>query len=126
MTTALNIAATDNTGSAARIADLEAQLAQMSAENARLRAEAEITHYVFQDDLHNRLTPRVVDIAYNAFLNARRPNTEDGGATDWFTDTRPMVMEKIAEIQRDTRKHGIDGPALDALIARNRQKEAEK
>ena len=59
-----------------------------------------ILDYVFQDDLHNRLTPRVVDIAYSAFmLGACGKNKDDGGRCDWFNDTKPMVMEKISEIR---------------------------
>ena len=33
--------------------------------------------YVLQDELHNRLTPRVIDIAYTAFMQAKRPNNLD-------------------------------------------------
>lgn len=57
--------------------------------------------YVLQDDLHNRLTPRIIDIAYTAFMQAKRPNDEDGGASDWFNDTRPMVRELIAKLRKD-------------------------
>ena len=66
------------------------------AENERLR---DVIAYCLQDDLHNRLTPRVVDIAYSAFMSgACGKNKDDGGKCDWFTDTKPMVMRKIAEI----------------------------
>lgn len=57
--------------------------------------------YVLQDELHNRLTPRVIDIAYAAFMQAKRPSDEDGGASDWFNDTRPMVLELIAKLRKD-------------------------
>lgn len=57
--------------------------------------------YVLQDDMQNRLTPRVIDIAYNAFLQAKRPNSEDGSASDWFNDTKPMVKELIAKLRKD-------------------------
>ena len=57
--------------------------------------------YVLQDDMHNRLTPRVIDIAYTAFMQAKRPNDEDGGASDWFNDTRPAVKEMIAKLRKD-------------------------
>lgn len=59
-----------------------------------------IVEYVLRDDMHNRLTPRVVDISYSAFMQAKQPNNDDGGPSDWFNDTRPMVMEKMAEIRR--------------------------
>ncbi len=57
--------------------------------------------YALQDDMHNRLTPRVVDIAYTAFTLAKRPNAEDGGASDWFNDTKPKVTELIAKLRKD-------------------------
>lgn len=61
---------------------------------------AALVDYVLQDDLHNRLTPRVVDIAYSAFMLGRRgKNKDDGGPCDWFNDTKPMVDAKIAEIR---------------------------
>lgn len=79
--------------------DLATQLADTLDEVARLRARDELIAYVLQDDLMNRLVPRVVDIAYNAFMSAKRPNNEDGGPSDWFTDTKPMVDAKIAAIR---------------------------
>jgi hypothetical protein len=58
--------------------------------------------YVLQDELHNRLTPRVTDIAYSAFMSgAVGKNKEDGGKCDWFNDTKPMVLEAIGKIQKD-------------------------
>lgn len=39
---------------------------------------------------------RVQDIAYTAFMMARQPNDEDGGPTDWFTDTWPAIKALIA------------------------------
>jgi len=60
-----------------------------------------LIEYVLQDDLHNSLTPRVVDIAYTAFMLAKQPNIEDGGNSDWFNDTKPSVMEAIAKLRKD-------------------------
>ena len=57
--------------------------------------------YVLQDELHNRLTPRVIDIAYTAFMQAKRISDEDGSAFDWFNDTRPVVRELIAKLRKD-------------------------
>ena len=79
--------------------DAEASLAAQTALVATLTGAREIVDYVLQEPIHNRLVPRVVDIAYSAFMNAKRPSPEDGGPTDWFTDTYPMVMAKIAEIR---------------------------
>ena len=65
------------------------------------QAWTNVLAYALQDDLHNRLTPRVIDIAYNAFMQAKQPNKEDGGASDWFNDTKPMVNELIAKLRKD-------------------------
>lgn len=63
---------------------------------------AELVDYILQDDIHNRLTPRVVDIAYSAFVLGRSgTNSDDGGPCDWFNDTKPMVMEQIAKVKKD-------------------------
>lgn len=65
-----------------------------------LRRDSELVDYVLQDDIHNRLTPRVVDIAYSAFRLGRcGKNNDDGGPCDWFNDTKPMVMDQIAKIR---------------------------
>jgi hypothetical protein len=58
--------------------------------------------YVLQDDLHNRLTPRVIDIAYTAFMSgAAGKNKDDGGPCDWFNDTKPVVQAAIAKLSKD-------------------------
>jgi hypothetical protein len=59
----------------------------------------ELLAYLLQDELRNRLVPRIVDIAYSAFMAAKEPNNEDGGSSDWFTDTRPTVMKRIEEVR---------------------------
>lgn len=89
--------------------DDEMKLAAQADYEARIRSaltaqpspdEAALVDYVLQDDLHNRLTPRVVDIAYSAFMLGRRgKNKDDGGPCDWVNDTKPMVDAKIAEIR---------------------------
>lgn len=66
-----------------------------------LAAHTDLLTYVLQDDVHNRLTPRVIDIAYTAFMQAKQPNTEDGGASDWFNDTKPVVARAIAKLRED-------------------------
>lgn len=58
--------------------------------------------YVLQDDSNNCLTPRIVDIAYSAFMSgASGKNKDDGGRCDWFNDTKPMVAEAIKKIEKD-------------------------
>lgn len=74
----------------------------------------ELVDYILQDDIQNRLTPRVVDIAYSAFVIAKQgKNKDDGGPCDWFNDTKPMVMEALAKIRKDLAEaaHGITAPA---------------
>jgi hypothetical protein len=74
----------------------------------------ELVDYILQDDIANRLTPRVVDIAYSAFLLAKHgQNKDDGGPCDWFNDTKPMVIEALAKIRKDLAEaaHGITAPA---------------
>ena len=89
----------------ARIAELEAQVEALSAAPAcdeRVpEAWTNLLAYVLQDDMHNRLTPRVIDISYTAFNLAKQPNPENGGASDWFNDTKPTVAKMIAQLRKD-------------------------
>lgn len=73
--------------------------AQAAPDNRVPEACTNLLAYALQDDMHNRLTPRVVDIAYTAFMQAKRPNDEDG-ASDWF-NTKPKVAEMIAKLRKD-------------------------
>lgn len=68
---------------------------------ALLAANTDLLTYVLQGDVHNRLTPRVIDIAYTAFIQAKAPNDEDGGPSDWFNDTKPMIERTIEKLRRD-------------------------
>jgi hypothetical protein len=63
-----------------------------------LKAKNYLLDYVLQEEIHNRLEPRVIDIAYTAFMIAKQPNKEDGGASDWFNDTRPTIMKTISKL----------------------------
>ena len=75
--------------------------------------------YVLQEELHNRLTPRVIDIAHAAFMQAKRPYDEDGGASDWLNDTRPKVRELIAKLRKDLIEElpGAPQPVPSAEVA---------
>lgn len=66
----------------------------------RIAGDTTLLEYVLQEDLHNRLTPRVIDIAYTAFMAAKR-STENGEASDWFNDTRPVIREAIGKLRKD-------------------------
>jgi len=90
---------------AAELERQHAEIERLTAENKALRAKIELIDYVLQDNLHNRLTPRVVDIAYSAFTIGRRDTPHD-----WFNDTKPMVMEQLSKIQKhlaEEAAHGI-------------------
>lgn len=74
-------------------------LSSLEASPAPVSERDDLIDYLFQDDQHNRLVPRIVDIAYNAFMLAKQPNEEDEGPSDWFTDTKPKVDKMIAEVR---------------------------
>lgn len=74
---------------------------ERAAQDQTLAAHTDLLTYVLQGDVHNRMTPRVIDIAYTAFMCAKRPNAEDGGPSDWFTDTKPVVVRAIAKLRKD-------------------------
>jgi hypothetical protein len=81
-------------------AEARKEIERLTKENERLHKQLDTVDYVLQDELHNRLTPRVGDIAYNAFMRrAVGKNADDGGPCDWFNDTKPMVDKAIAEIR---------------------------
>lgn len=82
--------------------EAERKAAQQAQPAREPDAWTDLTAYILQDDLHNRLTPRVVDIAYSAFMIGRSgKNKDNGGPCDWFNDTKPMVMEQLAKIRKD-------------------------
>lgn len=89
-------------GVIAALSKLRAPVADERAAQEQTRAaHTDLLTYVLQDDVHNRLTPRVIDIAYTAFMQAKQPNDEDGGASDWFNDTKPVVARAIAKLRKD-------------------------
>lgn len=97
------------------------QAARAAAIRGALRSSEalQLLDYVLQDDIHNRLTPRVIDIAYTAFMRAKDRNTDDGGATDWFNDTRPAIIEAINKLRNELftaisdANEANEAPALD-------------
>lgn len=96
--------------------------------DALLAAYTDLLTYVLQHDMHNRTTPRVIDIAYTAFMQAKSPNTEDGGPSDWYNDTKPMIEVAIDKLRRDLMEDraaknnaALTTAALDVLVERNRQ-----
>lgn len=62
--------------------------------------DKELLAYIFDTDNGcNRTTPRLVDLCFTAFMAAKRPNNEDGGPSDWFTDTKPNIDSLIARMK---------------------------
>jgi hypothetical protein len=56
-------------------------------------------------------------------MQAKRPNTEDGGPSDWFNDTKPMIQSAIDKLRYDlTQDRAVlqrwgDASALEAPAA---------
>lgn len=94
---ALSVANSDLAIDAAR----EQDRARAAAPSDPLAAHRDLLTYVLQGDVHNRLTPRVIDIAYTAFMQAKQPNAEDGGSSDWFNDTKPVVEKAIDKLRKN-------------------------
>lgn len=40
----------------------------------------------------------LMDLCYTIFMMAKTSNGEDGGPTDWFTDTKPIAAKLINKI----------------------------
>lgn len=73
-----------------------------------LRARAQPCHcgelpvaldYLFDTGNGCNGRPRIVDLCFTAFMSAKRPNNEDGGPSDWFTDTKPDIDKLIARMK---------------------------
>jgi hypothetical protein len=58
----------------------------------------------------------ILDLCYTVFMRAKGKNDDDGGPTDWFNDTFPLVRKWIdqalatptASGERDGDKHVAD------------------
>lgn len=69
----------------------------LSAESDRLAIEnAKMRVFIFGDAKSSR-HPNLLDLCFDAFTNADRPNSEDGGPSDWFNDTKPKIDESLRE-----------------------------
>lgn len=79
--------------------------------------------YAFQDN-HNTSGLRVIDLCYNAFMKAREPNPDDGGPTDWFTDTKPLMETGIEMIWKSVNPEAKD-PYQEMLDQWGTQKTVE-
>lgn len=97
------------TQSAAELRFQHAEIASLTAENRALRVKMELVDYVLQDDIYNRLTPRVVDITYSAFVSGRGGRNEAGEPCDWFNDTKPRVVVWLDKIKKDLTEEAAHG-----------------
>lgn len=72
---------------------LETENKSLREEVERLRGENERFRSLFGENGKGYLTVR--DLCFTAFMRAKDVNDEDGGPTDWFTDTLPAVEKGI-------------------------------
>ena len=80
------------------LGDMAADLMQDRADNIRIRDDL---RYVTQDDLLNRTIPRIIDIAYTAFMTAKKSSeSEPGEPSDWMNDGKPKAMVAIEQLRR--------------------------
>jgi hypothetical protein len=63
---------------------------RLAMENAKMRA------FIFGTAPSSR-RPTLLDLCFDAFINAGKPNMEDGGKTDWVTDTKPKIDNFLRE-----------------------------
>lgn len=102
----------DDDGNAHIVADFVGYAgasAQRAADNATLYVELvnnidtiisalEKLEYLCNTDGYHNGTPRIIDLCYTAFVIAKQKNNEDGGSTDWFNDTHPIIVNHIESI----------------------------
>jgi len=92
---------------ASRVPDLSRRA--LERENARLRAL--LGHLLDVDAADCQKGPRIIDLCWTAFdIRATRANKDDGGACDWFSDTRPVLLKALASIRAEV---DLDLPAAD-------------
>ena len=87
-----------------RIKKIEAELAALRATPTPALAPQDeglpnVVQSVFETDRRVSEHPRIIDLCYTAFMRAKAKNDEDGGTTDWFTDTKPQIDKLIEEMR---------------------------
>jgi len=75
---------------------LERDNKALREELERVREENERFRSLFGENGKGYVTVR--DLCYTAFMRAKDENDEDGGPTDWFTDTMPTVEKGIGKM----------------------------
>lgn len=75
------------------VGKLIARVEALEAENAGLQHV--IDHLFSLEQSTQPEHARIIDVAYTAFMR------RDGGPCDWFTDTRPGIVEKLATLKAD-------------------------
>ncbi|WP_435008023.1 hypothetical protein P12x_005290 [Tundrisphaera lichenicola] len=66
-----------------------------------VRESSALGHIFETENWQNPYRARIIDLCYTAFLMAREPNKEDGGASDWFNDTLPHIKAQIERMERN-------------------------
>jgi len=82
----------------------------VAALEARVKELEEVlSHLLETEEVTDPGKPRILDLAYTAFLSGFcGKNPDDGGKCDWFTDTRPQIMRHIEKARAAlTREGGV-------------------
>lgn len=82
---------------AEKVGNLRRLLTAAEADNAELRRALEGVRQRLFGRPNGKLT--ILCLAYNAFMRAGLPNTEDGGIRDWFNDTLPELEPTLKEMR---------------------------
>jgi len=89
----------------------------IKAAEARIASLAGALDYLFDTEGGSDGRPRIVDACYTAFQIAKSPNVEDGGASDWFNDTRPAILKIIAKMKEAIASLPTAGEKGDGLAS---------
>ena len=85
-------------------------------DDAMVRARTDLLTYLFSDPNTDRTTPTIMDLCYTAFLLGNQPNNEDGGPSDWFTDTKPVIERHLRTLRARLATQPAQKPTDDATV----------
>jgi hypothetical protein len=77
----------------------DSQFAARQMESTMRESRVDLEHAFETERGTNIYRPRILDLCYTAFLMAKQPNPEDGGASDWMTDTMPKIKALIEQMK---------------------------
>jgi hypothetical protein len=72
----------------------------IATDKTPIEVDSDALEYAFQtgNAERNNAGLRILDLCFTAFMKARDTNDEDGGPTDWMTDTKPLIDHGIEKI----------------------------